>query len=41
MPTGMVAKMIIQASFWSTVSTRRFAIEVKNPMTIRSQSRQK
>ena len=41
MPTGIVAKMIIQASFWSAVSIRRRAIEVKNPPTIRSQSRQK
>ena len=41
MPTGIVAKMIIQASFWSAVSIRRCAIEVKNPPTIRSQSRQK
>ena len=41
MPTGIVAKMIIQASFWSAVSIRRCAIEVKNPATIRSQSRQK
>jgi hypothetical protein len=41
MPTGMVAMTIIHASFWSTVSMRRRPIEVKNPPTIRSQSRQK
>ena len=41
MPTGIVAKMIIQASRWSTVSTRRSRIEVRNPPAIRSQSRQK
>ncbi len=41
MPIGMVARTIIQASFSSTVSMRRWAIEVKNPATIRSQSRQK
>ena len=41
MPTGMVAMMIIQASFWSAVSIRRCAIEVKKPAMIRSQSRQK
>jgi hypothetical protein len=33
--------MIIQASFWSTVSTRRSRIEVKKPPMIRTQSRQK
>ncbi len=41
MPTGIVARMIIQASRWSTVSIRRSRIEVKNPPTIRTQSRQK
>ncbi len=41
MPTGIVARTIIQASFWSTVSIRRRAIEVQKPTTIRSQSRQK
>jgi hypothetical protein len=41
MPIGIVARTIIQASCWSTVSIRRRAIEVKKPMMIRSQSRQK
>ena len=41
MPTGIVPRMIIQASRWSGVATRRSAREVKNPRTIRSQSRQK
>ncbi len=41
MPTGMVARMIIQASLWSSVRTRRSRIEVKKPPMIRIQSRQK
>ena len=40
-PTGMVARMIIQASFWSTVRTPRSRIEVKKPPMILIQSRQK
>ena len=40
-PTGMVARMIIQASFWSRVRTWRCRIELKNPPMIRTQSRQK
>ena len=40
-PTGMVAKMIIQASLWSPVSTRRSRIEEKKPPMILTQSRQK
>ena len=40
-PTGMVARMIIQASFWSRVRTWRYRIELKNPPMIRTQSRQK
>ena len=51
MPTGMVARMIIQESFCSTVcgSQRRVSgaglitwpTEPKKPLTMRSQSRQK
>ncbi len=41
MPTGMVARMIIQASRWSEVTTWRSRSEEKNPPMIRSQSRQK
>jgi len=51
MPTGMVARMIIHASFWSADrSCHRLvpgagranpAREVKNPEIMRSQSRQK
>ncbi len=41
MPTGIVPRMIIQASRWSGVATRRSTMEVTNPRTIRSQSRQK
>ena len=40
-PTGMVARMIIQASFWSSVCTRRSRSEVKKPLMILIQSRQK
>jgi hypothetical protein len=40
-PTGMVARTIIHASRWSTVSTRRSRMELKNPPMIRTQSRQK
>ena len=40
-PTGMVARMIIQASFWSTVATFRSRMELKKPPMIRIQSRQK
>ncbi len=40
-PTGMVATMIIQASFWSRVRTWRCRSELKNPPMIRIQSRQK
>ncbi len=40
-PTGMVARMIIQASFWSSVRTRRSRSEVKKPPMILIQSRQK
>ena len=40
-PTGMVARMIIQASFWSAVRTPRSRIDVKKPPTILTQSRQK
>ena len=40
-PTGMVARMIIQASFWSSVRTRRSRIEVKKPPMILTQSRRK
>ena len=40
-PTGMVARMIIQASRWSRVCTRRSRIELKKPPMIRIQSRQK
>ncbi len=40
-PTGIVARMIIQASRWSVVSTRRSRIDVKKPPMIRTQSRQK
>ena len=40
-PTGMVARMIIQASRWSRVSTRRSRIELRKPPMIRIQSRQK
>ena len=40
-PTGIVARMIIQASFWSRVCTWRCRIELKNPPMIRTQSRQK
>ena len=40
-PTGMVARMIIQASRWSRVWTRRSRIELKKPPMIRIQSRQK
>ena len=41
MPTGMVARMISQASRWSAVLTWRSRSEVANPPAIRSQSRQK
>ena len=41
MPTGMVARMSIQASRSLTVSTRMWRIELKNPPMIRIQSRQK
>ena len=41
MPTGMVARMIIQASRSSGVLTDRLRSEEKKPRTIRSQSRQK
>ena len=41
MPTGIVPRMIIQASRWSGVAIRRCPMEEKNPRTIRSQSRQK
>ncbi len=41
MPTGIVPRMIIQASRWSGVAIRRWPMEEKNPRTIRSQSRQK
>ncbi len=37
----MVARMIIQAIFSSAVSARRFLIELKKPLMIRIQSRQK
>ena len=40
-PTGMVARMIIQASRWSPVTIRRSRIEQRNPPMIRTQSRQK
>jgi hypothetical protein len=33
--------MIIQASFWSSVRTRRYRIEVKKPPMMRIQSRLK
>ncbi len=41
MPTGIVARMIIQASRSSGVLTDRLRSDEKNPRTIRSQSRQK
>jgi hypothetical protein len=41
MPTGMVARMISQASRWSAVLIWRSRSEVANPPMIRSQSRQK
>ena len=41
MPTGIVARMIIQASRSSGVVIDRVRSDVKNPRTIRSQSRQK
>jgi hypothetical protein len=41
MPTGIVARMIIQASRCSVVVTRRSRSEEKNPPMIRTQSRQK
>ena len=40
-PTGIVARMIIQASRWSRVCTSRWRIELKKPPMIRIQSRQK
>ena len=40
-PTGIVARMIIQASFWSSVRTLRSRIEVRKPPMILIQSRQK
>ena len=40
-PTGMVARMIIQASFWSTVVTSRSRIELTKPQKMRTQSFQK
>ncbi len=40
-PTGMVARMIIQASLWSSVRTRRSRIEEQKPPMILIQSRQK
>ena len=45
-PTGIVARMIIQASFSSRVATRgcqpcQCPSELKNPLMIRIQSRQK
>ena len=40
-PTGMVARMIIQASRWSAFSTCRYRTELMNAPMIRSQSRQK
>ena len=40
-PTGIVARMIIQAIFWSTVLISRSRIELKKPPMIRTQSRQK
>ena len=40
-PTGIVARMIIQAIFWSTVTISRSLIELKKPPMIRTQSRQK
>ena len=40
-PTGIVARMIIQAIFWSTVVISRSRIELKKPPMIRTQSRQK
>ncbi len=41
MPTGMVPRMIIQASRWSGVVTDRRRSDDRNPRTMRSQSRQK
>ncbi len=41
MPTGIVPRMIIQASRSSGVVTDRVRSDEKNPRTIRSQSRQK
>jgi hypothetical protein len=41
MPTGIVARMIIQASRSSGVVADRDRSDVKKPRTIRSQSRQK
>jgi hypothetical protein len=41
MATGMVARMIIQASRSLTVSICRWRMDVKNPPMIRIQSRQK
>ncbi len=41
MPTGIVATISIQASFWSGVVMSRSRSELKNPLMIRSQSRQK
>jgi hypothetical protein len=40
-PTGIVAKMIIQASRSSGVETERVRSDEKKPLTMRSQSRQK
>jgi hypothetical protein len=41
MPTGIVAAMIIQASFWSVVSISPLRIELTKPLMIRTQSFQK
>ena len=41
MPTGIVATMISHASRWSGVLICRSRSEVKKPITIRRQSRQK
>ena len=40
-PTGIVARMIIQASRWSAVTIRRSRTEVQNPPMILTQSRRK
>ena len=41
MPTGIVARMISQASRSIGVEIRRYRIDVTNPPRMRSQSRQK